>query len=208
MRLAMKSVSLPLALMGALILPAPASHASTISLFANLTGPNESPPNASPGIGTATVVLDTTAHTFFVSATFSGLLGTTTASHIHCCTTLPGVGTAGVATQVPAFIGFPLGVTSGSFSNTFSLLDSATYNPAFLTSFGGSIASADAAFEAGLLGGTTYYNIHTSVVPGGEIRGFLAATPVPAALPLFAGGLALMGFIARRRKRKGAVPVA
>ena len=31
------------------------------------------------------------------------------------------------------------------------------------------------------------------------------ATPLPAALPLFAGGLAAIGLLARRRKRKQAV---
>jgi hypothetical protein len=34
------------------------------------------------------------------------------------------------------------------------------------------------------------------------------ATPLPAALPLFATGLSLMGFLARRRKRKGAANFA
>jgi hypothetical protein len=32
--------------------------------------------------------------------------------------------------------------------------------------------------------------------------GFASATPLPAALPLFAGGLAMVGFLSRRRKRK------
>jgi hypothetical protein len=36
----------------------------------------------------------------------------------------------------------------------------------------------------------------------------LTATPLPAALPLFAGGLGLMGFLGRRRKRKGALAAA
>jgi hypothetical protein len=35
-----------------------------------------------------------------------------------------------------------------------------------------------------------------------------AATPLPAALPLFATGLGVMGFLARRRKRKGSAAVA
>jgi hypothetical protein len=29
----------------------------------------------------------------------------------------------------------------------------------------------------------------------------VSATPIPAALPLFAGGLGMLGFLARRRKR-------
>jgi len=32
---------------------------------------------------------------------------------------------------VPAFAGFPLGVTSGTYDHTFSLLDPTFYNPAF-----------------------------------------------------------------------------
>ncbi len=47
---------------------------------------------------------------------FADLLGITTASHIHCCNTTP---TSPVATQVPSFIGFPLGVSSGSYLNRF-----------------------------------------------------------------------------------------
>lgn len=34
------------------------------------------------------------------------------------------------------------------------------------------------------------------------------ATPIPAALPLFASGLGVMGFLVRRKKRKGAAPKA
>jgi hypothetical protein len=35
-----------------------------------------------------------------------------------------------------------------------------------------------------------------------------AATPLPAALPLFATGLGVMGFLAKRRKRKGVAAIA
>jgi hypothetical protein len=35
-----------------------------------------------------------------------------------------------------------------------------------------------------------------------------SATPLPAALPFFAGGLGLMGFLGRRRKRKAAIAAA
>ena len=47
----------------ALTLPAPAAHANPMTFFANLSGANENPSNASPGTGLATVVLDPTAQT-------------------------------------------------------------------------------------------------------------------------------------------------
>jgi hypothetical protein len=109
-----KWVSLPFTLLGALILPISASHANTITYIASLSGPAESPPNASPGTGMATVTTDDVAHTLFVDVTFSGLLGTTTASHIHCCTAAPGTGTAMVATTIPTFAGsFGVGLPRG-----------------------------------------------------------------------------------------------
>ena len=40
--------------------------------------------------------------------------------------------------------------------------------------------------------------------PYGPAVGGVSITPLPAALPLFAGGLGLIGFITRRRKRNGA----
>ena len=87
--------------------------AATITYSATLDGASESPSNASPGTGTATVTFDTVLHTMSVQSNFSGLLGTVTAAHIHCCTATPGVGLAGVATTTPTFTGFPLGVTAG-----------------------------------------------------------------------------------------------
>jgi hypothetical protein len=94
---------------------APAANASLITFEVELNGANENPDVATPGTGTAEVEIDTILRTMTLDVIFSGLLGTTTASHIHCCT--PPTGNAGVATQVPTFIGFPLGVTSGTYSN-------------------------------------------------------------------------------------------
>lgn len=189
----MKSATLALAV--SLFLGATA-FAGPVYYSAVLTGPNESPANASPGTGFAEVTIDTTAQTMRVQITFQDLVGTTTASHIHCCTALPGTGTAGVATQVPRFIGFPTGVTSGSYDNTFDLSDAGTYNPAFVTAQGG-LANAEAAFLAGLATDHTYLNVHTSAFPGGEIRGFLV-TPEPGTF-LLAGAM-LAGLLIRRRK--------
>lgn len=74
--------------------------ADSMTYYLKLTGPGESPPNALPGPGFAVITIERTRNTLnIVSDTFSGLLGTMTASHIHCCTAGPGVGTAGVATH-------------------------------------------------------------------------------------------------------------
>jgi hypothetical protein len=184
---------------------APPAHAVPITYFADLSGAAESPPNASPGTGFAQVIIDIAAHTLQVTATFSDLLGTTTAAHIHCCTATAGTGTAGVATQTPSFVGFPLGVTSGSYSSpVFDLTVAGSWNAAFIAANGGTIAAAEAALALGLAAGEAYFNIHTTVVPGGEIRGFLAPTPLPTALPLFVTGLGALGLLGWRRKKKAA----
>src|SRR5581483_1750815 len=88
-----------------------AAHATLFQYTVSFTGPGESPPNASPGIGSGTVDYDDFTHLMQLQCTFSGLTGTTTASHIHAATATPFTGTAGVATTTPSFALFPLGVT-------------------------------------------------------------------------------------------------
>jgi len=149
------------------------AYAAPVVYTARLSGPAESPPNASPGTGSTEVTLDLAAHTLHVQVQFAGLLGTTTASHIHACTATPGTGTAGVATTVPTFPGFPLGVSSGSYDHTLNTLDVGTYNPAFLNANGGTAASAETALSTCIAAGRAYLNVHSTVFPGGEIRGFL-----------------------------------
>ena len=190
------------ALFSALVLGfASAASASPVIFSAVLTGPGESPPNASPGTGFAQVTFDFAANTMRVQLTFSGLLGTTTGSHIHCCNAVPFTGTSGVATTVPAFGGFPLGVTSGSLDAIYDMTLASSYNPAFVTAQGG-IPQAELALYNGMLAGDTYLNIHTTVVPGGEIRGFLI--PEPMTLSLFGAGLAGAALIRRRRAKASA----
>lgn len=156
-----------------------AARATVASYTGNLDGPSESPPNASPGTGSTVVDYDNVAHTLHVHVTFSGLLGTTTASHIHAPTTLAGTGTASIATTTPTFAGFPLGVTSGSYDNTLDLTQLSSYNSSFVTANGGTAAGAEAALIADIAADKAYLNVHTNVVPSGEIRAFL----VPVATP-------------------------
>jgi hypothetical protein len=178
-----------------------AANASLITYSVILNGPNESPANTSPGTGEGSVIYDNVAHTASLHITFQGLEAGTTASHIHCCTTDPGTGTAGVATTTPTFAGFPLGVTSGSYDNVLDLTLASSYNPDFVTAHGG-IAGAEAALFEGASEGRAYWNIHTSEFPRGEIRGFLV--PEPATIALLGLGLLGLAFIGRKARSSGA----
>lgn len=183
-----------LCLAAALSLAGPVEAATYFK--ATLLGANENPPIVSPGSGTAFLTLDGDLLT--INITFQDLLGTTVASHIHCCATEPT--NAGVATPVPTFPGFPLGVTSGSYLQTFDLTLLSSYNPAFVTNNGGTALSARNAFVAGLTSNKAYLNVHTTSFPPGEIRGQLAVVPEPQTWALMIVGFGLVGAAIRRRR--------
>jgi len=108
----------------------------------------------SPGTGYSQITIDDLAHSLHVQFTFSGLLGTTTAAHIHGPTAIPGSGNAGVITEVPYFAGFIVGVTSETYDHIFDLTLASSFNPSFITANGGTTASAETAFAASLADGT------------------------------------------------------
>ena len=97
--------------------------------------------------------------------------------------------------------GFPLGVTSGTYNpSAFDLLAASTYNPAYVTANGGTVTGARDALLTALASGQAYLNIHTTVVPGGEIRGFLIAVPELASWLMMLIGFGAIGVAMRRRK--------
>jgi hypothetical protein len=99
-------------------------------------------------------------------------------------------------------------VATGSITETLTV-DGVTKN--LIISYSNSISDAD---TITLSGGTLdFLGLTVTVLPlvlgpnpGGSMFGDLDAqvTPIPAALPLFAAGLGIIGFVANRRKRKDA----
>src|SRR6266851_1675077 len=161
----------PLALAAAMLMAAPVAQATIIHFHFNLSGANEVPATPSLGTGEVDLNLDTTAQTLAGSIVFSGLTSTTTAAHIHCCLASPFLTGAnvGVATLLPAFPGFPLGVMSGTDNFLLHLDSASAYNPAFVTLQGG-LANAETSFIAGLIAGETYLNVHTNLTCSREVK--------------------------------------
>ena len=177
-----------------------ASPAGAVSFTYDVTlGPEVA---GATGSGTATVVYDDVAHSLSISTSWSGLSGITSVAHIHCCVTTPGAGTVQVAVTPGTLPGFPVGVTSGTYTTTpiLNLTLTGTYTGSFLTSpGGGTVAGAEAALFAGMNSGRAYLNIHTNLFPAGEIRGFLTLVPEPGLGLLLLGSGALLALARRRR---------
>ena len=191
----------PLALLLACAATSPAS--ATIYVFhGNPTGDQESPPTGSPGTGSVSVIYDDVAHTMTYDVFFSQLLAGTTAAHIHVRSDLL-TPNGGVATTTPNFPGFPLGVTSGTFANTFDMTLASSYNPAFLNNAVnlGDTSTAEMTLLTALFEGRGYFNIHSTTFPGGEIRANLALVPEPSTWMMLLGGFAAAGIMIRRRKK-------
>ena len=151
------------------------AHAAVINMSATLSGTQEVPPNGSAGTGSATIVFDDVSNELSWDILFSDLSGPATAAHFH--------GPAPVGTN--AGVQVDIGAVSGLNS---PMMGSATISDVQ---------------EADLLAGLWYINIHTSMFPGGEIRGqvLAQAVPIPAAAWLLVSGLTGLMAVARTRRR-------
>lgn len=113
---------------------------------------------------------------------FTDLTGIATAMHIHQSS---GFGTnGGVVVGLNTLAGFNSSATAGGFSGMVSLTDDQ---------------------ETSLLSGLLYINVHTSLNPGGEIRGNLTpvtAVPEPSSMALLALASVPIAIARKRARRK------
>jgi hypothetical protein len=194
MSLAMKSI---VALSALTAMTAPAHAATTFTTI--LSGLNEIPnANNSAGTGLATAAFFNANNSIRLTGSFQNLTGLTLFGHLHCCTSR-NANTA-VAIEFTDNPGFQLGVTSGSFDLIYDLLNPATYGAAFLAASGGTAVGARDRLLSGLNNELGYFNIHSTVFRGGELRGQLVGVPEPAAWGMMIAGFGIVGGTMRRRK--------
>ena len=125
-----------------------ATAAQDAILHATMTGSQETPPNNSPGTGSADVYVDADTSQVCVLYSFSGLVAPAIAAHIHEAP--PGV--AG-----PIRIPFPTPPRATSGSDFFC-----------------TTVAPDVLYRLSTNPGGFYVNVHSVTFPGGEIRGQLA----------------------------------
>ena len=136
-----------------------------------LTGYEESPSVSTTGTGEFTATIAPDGDTIFYTETYSGLQGTVTQSHIHVgqlgvngsiviflCQTSANPDPTGLAPQCPQE-----GTVTGTITAA-NVIGGATTSQQLKP---GDLAAVIIAIQAGM----AYANVHTTLSPGGEIRG-------------------------------------
>jgi hypothetical protein len=138
-----------------------ATTSNIVNFRAQMNGASEVPVNTSTGTGLFTATLDTVTNVFTYDIIFSGLSAGVNNGHIH--------GPAAVGVNAGTTVNFntlagatfsfglPAGGGHGQVTLNASTQITATVN-------GDSLRKL-------LFAGLTYANIHTTAIPGGEIRG-------------------------------------
>jgi hypothetical protein len=195
-------------------LAAPTANAERINVyFFTLNGLSVNPPNSSPGFGFGGGTYDDVAHTLGLGLQFINVTGDVTQAHFHGPTATSGLPdgnppgetfeqAAAAVANVGIAISLPGSPQPPSYGALLDMTQTSIYSTEFLTANGGTAAGAEAAFVNLILTGRTYFDIHTSAFPDGEIRGFIQI-PEPASI-----GLALAGLSFLHLGRRGqAIPV-
>jgi hypothetical protein len=152
---------LSLAIAGLFILVASSqAQAQTITFNAQLNGGNEPVVVVTGSVGTAVVTWNTATKAGTYRVDVYNMPVGTTASHIHA----GAVGAGG-----PVIINFT--VPAGGISNDYAL--SGTFGCSDVTVRAPQGINSCEDFEQALLLNNTYVNVHSTVNPGGEIRGQL-----------------------------------
>ena len=150
------------------------------SFVSFLNGAQEAPtPRVTPAFGNGTVLLNAARTQITINLTFQGLLAPISIAHIH--NGAFGVGGPVILDIRDLITTSNMGMAGTIVNGTLSV----------------TAAQADV-----LLAGNGYFNIHTSLFPGGEIRGQINVVPEPSTYLLMATGLGGLALIARRKRAR------